>query len=166
MKIGLIGLGNMGSGMAANLLKAGHELVVYNRTASKAQALLPQGARYAAQPADACQGDAVITMLADDGALESVVFGDAGVISNLRKGATHISSSTISVALSEKWLRRTRPAASVLSQPRYSAGRRVAAASSSLQSRARRMRLMTACPYLMPSGKRLFASATILPTRI
>ena len=95
MKVGLIGLGNMGSGMAANLLKAGHELVVYNRTASKAQALVAQGARYAAQVADACQGDAVITMLADDGALESVVFGNAGVISNLRKGATHISSSTI-----------------------------------------------------------------------
>ena len=102
MKVGLIGLGNMGSGMAANLLKAGHELVVYNRTASKAQALVAQGARYAAQVADACQGDAVITMLADDGALESVVFGNAGVIRNLRKGATHISSSTISVALAEK----------------------------------------------------------------
>jgi 3-hydroxyisobutyrate dehydrogenase-like beta-hydroxyacid dehydrogenase len=102
MKVGLIGLGNMGSGMAANLLKAGHELAVYNRTASKAQALVAQGARYAAQVTDVCQGDAVITMLADDGALESVVFSDAGVISNLRKGATHISSSTISVALSEK----------------------------------------------------------------
>ncbi len=102
MKIGVIGLGNMGAGMAANLLKAGHEVTVYNRTASKAQALLAQGARYAAQPADACGGDAVMTMLADDGAVESVVFGDAGMIRSLRPRAIHVSSSTISVALSQK----------------------------------------------------------------
>ncbi len=49
MKVGLIGLGNMGSGMAENLLKAGHEVVVHNRTPSKAQKLVEQGARYAAQ---------------------------------------------------------------------------------------------------------------------
>ncbi len=102
MKVGLIGLGNMGSGMAASLLKGGHDVTVYNRTPSKAQALVAQGARHAAQVADACRGDAVITMLADDVAVESVVFGDAGVIKNLARGAIHISSSTISVALSEK----------------------------------------------------------------
>jgi len=102
MKVGLIGLGNMGSGMASSLLKGGHDVTVYNRTPSKAQALVGQGARYAAQVADACRGDAVITMLADDVAVESVVFGDAGVIKNLARGAIHISSSTISVALSEK----------------------------------------------------------------
>jgi 3-hydroxyisobutyrate dehydrogenase-like beta-hydroxyacid dehydrogenase len=102
MKVGLIGLGNMGSGMAANLLKAGHDVTVYNRTASKAKALLQQGAQSAAQVADACHGDAVITMLADDAALESVVFGDNGVIAGLRKNAIHISASTISIALSEK----------------------------------------------------------------
>jgi 3-hydroxyisobutyrate dehydrogenase-like beta-hydroxyacid dehydrogenase len=102
MKVGLIGLGNMGSGMASSLLKGGHDVTVYNRTPSKAQALVGQGARYAAQVADACRGDAVITMLADDVAVESVVFGDAGVIKNLARGAIHISSSTISVTLSEK----------------------------------------------------------------
>jgi 3-hydroxyisobutyrate dehydrogenase-like beta-hydroxyacid dehydrogenase len=102
MKVGFIGLGNMGSGMAANLLKAGHEVTVYNRTASKAQGLVKQGAHYAAQIADACRGDVVITMLADDAAVEGIVFGDAGVVNSLRKGAIHISSSTISVALSEK----------------------------------------------------------------
>lgn len=92
----------MGSGMAANLLKGGHEVTVYNRTLSKAQALTAQGARYAAEVADACRGEAVITMLADDHAVESVVLGDAGMVKNLAKGAIHISSSTISVALSEK----------------------------------------------------------------
>jgi 3-hydroxyisobutyrate dehydrogenase-like beta-hydroxyacid dehydrogenase len=102
MKVGLIGLGNMGAGMAASLLKAGHEVSVYNRTPSKAQALVAQGARCAAQVADACRGDAVITMLADDAAVESAVFAEAGVLGSLGKGAIHVSSSTISVALSEK----------------------------------------------------------------
>jgi len=102
MKVGLIGLGNMGAGMAANLLKAGHEVTVYNRTPGKAQALVAQGARQAAKVADACRGEAVITMLADDSAVESVVFGQGGIGSSLGKGAIHISSSTISVALSEK----------------------------------------------------------------
>ena len=102
MKVGLIGLGNMGAGMAANLLKAGHEVTVYNRTPGKAQALVAQGARQAAKVADACRGEAVITMLADDSAVESVVFGQGGIGSSLGKGAIHISSSTISVALSER----------------------------------------------------------------
>src|SRR6476661_891805 len=100
MKVGLIGLGNMGSGMAASLLKGGHDVTVYNRTPSKAQALVGQGARYAAQVADACRGEAVITMLADDVAVESVVFDHAGIIGSLRSDAIHISCSTISVALS------------------------------------------------------------------
>jgi 3-hydroxyisobutyrate dehydrogenase-like beta-hydroxyacid dehydrogenase len=117
MNVGLIGLGNMGSGMAACLLKGGHAVTVYNRTRSKAQALVAQGARYAENVAGVCQGDAVITMLADDGAVENIVFGDAGtvgrqgtgnkaigsgILGSLRKDAIHISSSTISVALSEK----------------------------------------------------------------
>ena len=88
--------------MAANLVAAGHAVTVYNRTPGKAQALLEQGARVAAQVADACQGDAVITMLADDAAVEGVVFGDNGVIGSLGKGAIHVSMSTLSVALSER----------------------------------------------------------------
>lgn len=104
MKVGLIGLGNMGSGMAANLLKGGNEVTVYNRTPSKAQALVELGARDASHVADACRGDVVITMLADDGAVESVFFGEAGIVRNLARGAIHISSSTISVELSEKMM--------------------------------------------------------------
>ncbi|MEA2711332.1 MAG: hypothetical protein QOF78_3933 [Phycisphaerales bacterium] len=90
----------MGRGMALNLLRAGHELTVYNRTPDKAQALAAQGARVATQVADACRGDAVITMLSDDSAVEGVTFVSNGVIASLRKGAIHISMSTISVALS------------------------------------------------------------------
>ena len=102
MKVGFIGLGQMGSGMAANLLKSGNEVTVFNRTTGKMKALLEQGALPAARVADACRGDAVITMLANDEALESIVFGAEGVISNLGSGAIHISMSTISIALSER----------------------------------------------------------------
>src|SRR5438876_870913 len=102
MKVGFIGLGHMGIGMAANLLRAGHEVTVYNRTPGKAQGLVAQGARAAAGVADACGGDAVVTMLADDGAVEGAVFGEKGVIGSLGKGAIHVSMSTISVALSER----------------------------------------------------------------
>ena len=68
MKVGFIGLGHMGAAMAGRLLQASHDVTVYNRTPSKAQALIDRGAHRAARVADACRGDAVITMLADDGA--------------------------------------------------------------------------------------------------
>ena len=102
MKVGFIGLGHMGAGMAANLLKAGHEVAVYNRTRARAEPLVAQGAKIASTPAEACGCDAVITMLANDDAVESVVFGDQGILASLAKSAIHISSSTISVALSER----------------------------------------------------------------
>ncbi|HEX3915128.1 MAG TPA: NAD(P)-dependent oxidoreductase [Steroidobacteraceae bacterium] len=102
MKIGFIGLGQMGTGMAANLLKAGHEVHVYNRTAAKMAPLVRLGARAHASVKEVCSGEAVFTMLADDRALESVVFGNAGVLASLQKGAVHISSSTVGVDLSER----------------------------------------------------------------
>jgi 3-hydroxyisobutyrate dehydrogenase-like beta-hydroxyacid dehydrogenase len=77
MRVGFIGLGKMGSGTAANLLKVGHEATGYNRTRAKAEPLVAQGARAAADIAAACRGDTVITMLADDTAVEAVTQGDA-----------------------------------------------------------------------------------------
>ena len=117
MKVGIIGLGHMGAGMASNLLKAGHEVTVYNRTPAKAEALVAQGAKVAASIADACRGDAVITMLANDEAVEGVVLGASGVIASLPAGAVHVSSSTISVALSKR-----------LAEAHRKAGQRYAAA--------------------------------------
>jgi 3-hydroxyisobutyrate dehydrogenase-like beta-hydroxyacid dehydrogenase len=102
MRIGFIGLGKMGSGMAANLLKAGHEVGVYNRTPAKKSDLIGQGAHDCAQVADACHGDAVVTMVADDPAMENVALGEAGLAGALGQGAIHICMSTISVALSER----------------------------------------------------------------
>ncbi|MEB3979711.1 NAD(P)-dependent oxidoreductase [Mycobacterium sp. 663a-19] len=102
MDIGFIGLGSMGGGMAANLLRAGHPITVYNRSPGKADALVRQGATAARDVAEACAGEVVFTMLSDDDAVEQVAFGAHGVLASLAPGATHVSSSTISVALSER----------------------------------------------------------------
>lgn len=103
MKVGFVGLGSMGSAMARNLITAGHTLVVYNRTRSRAEELQPLGAKVAATPGEAASGaEAVITMLADDRALESVVFGPGNVLESLPPGGVHISMSTISVAISRR----------------------------------------------------------------
>jgi 3-hydroxyisobutyrate dehydrogenase-like beta-hydroxyacid dehydrogenase len=103
MKIGFIGLGRMGAGMARNLLLTGHEVAVYNRSRDKAEPLAKDGARVADSPAAACLGaEAVLTMLADDAAVEHVVLGESGIASGLAKNAIHISCSTISTALARK----------------------------------------------------------------
>jgi 3-hydroxyisobutyrate dehydrogenase-like beta-hydroxyacid dehydrogenase len=102
MDIGFIGLGNMGRGMAINLVKAGHRVTVYNRSAEKLEPVVQQGATPAHSVAEACDGDVVVTMLADDPAVHDVTFGEQGVLASLQKGATHISSSTISVDLSKR----------------------------------------------------------------
>jgi 3-hydroxyisobutyrate dehydrogenase-like beta-hydroxyacid dehydrogenase len=102
IKVGFIGLGHMGTAMAGKLIEAGHEVTVYNRTRNKAQGLIGRGAHLAARVADACHGEAVITMLADDGAVEDVVFGEGGVLQSMGRGVIHVSMSTISVALSER----------------------------------------------------------------
>ncbi|MEJ2146967.1 MAG: NAD(P)-dependent oxidoreductase [Acidobacteriota bacterium] len=103
VKVAVIGLGNMGSPMAHNLIKAGHQLTVYNRTRNKAEAFRGTGARVAATPAEAVQGiDVLITMLADDHAVEDVLFAPHNALQAIPTGAVHVSMSTISVALSRK----------------------------------------------------------------
>src|SRR5258705_10240531 len=100
MKVGFIGLGNMGSAMARNLIKAGHDVTVYNRTRSRAEAFASLGARVAATPPEvASDANALITMLADDAAVEDVIFAPGNSIEALAAGAVHISMSTISVGL-------------------------------------------------------------------
>ena len=102
MEAGLIGIGRMGAGIAKSLLRAGHGVTAYNRTRGKAEALRSAGAKIANSIAEACRGEAVLTMVADDAALEAVVFGKGGVLHGLRKGAVHVSLSTISVAMAER----------------------------------------------------------------
>jgi 3-hydroxyisobutyrate dehydrogenase-like beta-hydroxyacid dehydrogenase len=103
MKIAFIGLGRMGSGMARNLLRAGHTVAVYNRTREKAEAFAALGAQVASSPAVASRGaEVVMTMLSDDQAVEEVVFGQDGIASAMKEDCIHVSHSTISTALARK----------------------------------------------------------------
>ncbi len=99
MRIGFIGLGQMGGAIAANLIKAGHEVTVWNRSTDKTDALVDAGAARAARPVDTAQGDLVMTMLADDRAVEDVVFGEDGIVG---APALHVGHSTISIALADR----------------------------------------------------------------
>lgn len=101
--IGFIGLGIMGQPMALNLLKAGHKLVVFNRTGGKAQSLERAGARVATNPAEAArEADVVMTVVSDSAAVEEVVLGKSGILETIRPGATLVDSSTISPVVSRK----------------------------------------------------------------
>lgn len=103
MKAGFIGVGAMGSGMARNLIKAGHKVTVYNRTRSRADELKSDGATVAETAGQAAAGaEAVFTMLADDHALEEVTFGAGKLLESLPEGSIHLSASTISVQLSRR----------------------------------------------------------------
>lgn len=106
MRIGFIGLGNMGSPMAGNLIKAGHLLTVYNRTPSRAEKFRSLGGRIAASPAEAASdAEVIITMLADDRAVEEVIFAPGNGLQSLPAGAVHISMSTISVDMSRRLMK-------------------------------------------------------------
>ncbi len=95
--VALLGLGTMGSGMAANLLKAGFPLAVYNRTHAKAQPLAKLGARVAKSPAEAAsEAQIIFSMLADDNASRDAWSGKDGALSTVRSGAILVESSTVS----------------------------------------------------------------------
>jgi 3-hydroxyisobutyrate dehydrogenase len=96
-RIGFIGLGIMGQGMAANLLKAGFPLTVWNRTASKADALVAQGAQLAPTPKEvAAQSDIVLSCVSDTPDVRQVLFGEEGALHGAREGALFVDMSTIS----------------------------------------------------------------------
>jgi 3-hydroxyisobutyrate dehydrogenase-like beta-hydroxyacid dehydrogenase len=100
MKIGVIGLGRMGRGIAGRVLGAGHDLAVYNRTPGKDADLVAAGARSVASIALACeQRDVVVTMLADDAALDAVALGAGGVRDSLPVGAIHMVMGTHGVGI-------------------------------------------------------------------
>jgi 3-hydroxyisobutyrate dehydrogenase len=101
--VGFIDLGLMGRPMAANLLKAGYDLTLWNRTASRADALVAQGAKRAATPRDvAAASEVVFTIVSDPPALESVLWGETGVFAGLRRGTVLVDSSTVSPGLARR----------------------------------------------------------------
>ncbi|HSY82592.1 MAG TPA: NAD(P)-dependent oxidoreductase [Gemmatimonadaceae bacterium] len=103
MRIGFVGLGRMGVGMAGRLVDAGHSLAVYNRTAQRGEELRERGAVLAETPEAAARGaEVVFTMLADDPAVEHVVFAADGILAAMGNNAVHVSASTISVSLARR----------------------------------------------------------------
>jgi 3-hydroxyisobutyrate dehydrogenase-like beta-hydroxyacid dehydrogenase len=103
MKVGFAGLGNMGSAMARDLIKAGHSLIIYNRTRARAEEFRALGAKVADSPTEAASDvEAFITMLADDHAVESVILEPGRAIQALPRQGVHVSMSTISVAFSRR----------------------------------------------------------------
>jgi len=103
MNLAFLGLGNMGNFMARNLLLAGHNVTVWNRTRSKCEEFRALGARIADSISGAArEAEIAITMLADDHAVSGAVLSAGGVAESLAPGAVHVSSSTVSVALSQQ----------------------------------------------------------------
>jgi 3-hydroxyisobutyrate dehydrogenase len=101
--VGIIGLGLMGRPMAANVLKAGYDLTLWNRTASRADALVAQGAKRAATPREvASASEVVFTIVSDPAALESVLWGETGVFAGLRRGSVLVDSSTVTPVLARR----------------------------------------------------------------
>src|SRR4051812_9020190 len=102
MRVGFIGLGRMGQGMVRNLLRAGHEVTVWNRTPEAAQALAGDGAKVAASASEACGAEVLITMLADDHALETVVLPDGRLLTAGRPVTAHLAMGTHGLAAAEQ----------------------------------------------------------------
>ena len=102
MRVGFIGLGAMGSGMAARLIEAKHEVLVWNRSSGPADDLVKHGARRVDNPQDAFAGDAVITMLADDDAVRGVIL-TPGILQRVaNKKLVHVVASTVSVSFARE----------------------------------------------------------------
>lgn len=157
MKAGFIGLGAMGLPMAQNLVQSGHRITVYNRTRSRADAAAASGAAIAATPGGACADGVVMTMLADDRAVESVTFGAGGLLDSLAAGGVHVSMSTISVALSERLARAHQErdqkfvSSPVFGRPDAAAARRLVVVAAGATDAVERVR-----PLLDAVGRKLF----------
>ena len=162
MKLGVLGLGKMGVGIASNLIKAGHDVIVWNRSAAKLEPLIALGAISAATPRQAAAGrEAIITMLADDAALHSVAYGEDGFIAGLEENALHISMSTIATTTAEKFsqdhaARRQR----FISAPVFGRPEAAAAAKLFVLAAGKEADLQTAAPVFSAVGQRVFKLGT------
>jgi 3-hydroxyisobutyrate dehydrogenase-like beta-hydroxyacid dehydrogenase len=157
MKVGFIGLGAMGLPIARNVLKAQHAVTVYNRTLSRADSLRAEGAEVAASVAAASGGDVVMTMLADDPAVEATVFGEDGMLHALPSGGVHVSLSTISTELSRRLAEahaergQQYVAAPVFGRPDAAAAQRLVVVAAGPSPTVERVR-----PLLEAIGRKLF----------
>ena len=153
-----LGLGQMGSAMAANLIKAGHRVRVWNRTPAAADKLVREGAERAATPAEAARDASVVfTMLANDEAVESVAFGDHGFAPSLAAEAIHVSMSTISVALAETLVQQHRDRGQAfISAPVFGRPEAAAAAKLFIAVAGASTSIVRVAPLLEAMGQRIF----------
>jgi 3-hydroxyisobutyrate dehydrogenase-like beta-hydroxyacid dehydrogenase len=157
MKAGFVGLGAMGQGMARSLVRAGHEVTVWNRTRERADALARDGAKVARTPAEAAQAGVVFSMVSEDRALDAVVSGPEGILAGLPKGGVHVSASTIGLDTAERLARAHEEAGRhLVSAPVF--GRPDAAAAGKLVVVAAgpEAAIQTARPLLEALGPKLF----------
>jgi 3-hydroxyisobutyrate dehydrogenase-like beta-hydroxyacid dehydrogenase len=163
MKVGFIGLGRMGVGMAGRVTNGGHDLIVYTRTPEKASELAQAGARVAESVTGACEDrEVVITMVADDAALEAVALGKGGVRDSISDGAIHMVMGTHGVAAIEKLTgahaesNQFLVAAPVLGRPDMAAsGQLVIVAAGSTEA------VQQCGPLLESIGKRTFETGSV-----
>ncbi len=157
MDLGLVGLGAMGSAMARVLLGAGHRLVVWNRTRERAAPLAKEGATVAATPAEAARRGVVLSMLADDRAVEEVATRPEGLLAGLPQGGVHVSMSTIGPETAEALARaheargRRLVSAPVFGRPEAAAAAKLFVLASGPADAVERVR-----PALEALGQRLF----------
>lgn len=104
MYVGFIGLGQMGRAIAANVLRAGHKLLVWNRSEAPMRELASLGAEMAVVPADTARADVLMSMLADDSVVRGVLIGQ-GVLERMRAGSVHVNLATVSVACAQELAR-------------------------------------------------------------
>jgi 3-hydroxyisobutyrate dehydrogenase-like beta-hydroxyacid dehydrogenase len=158
MRIGFIGLGQMGAGIAANLLRARHEVAVWNRSADKARPLVEAGATLVENPkAAAALSEVTFSMLADDAALKAVLNGEHGILAGLRPSALHVSMSTIGVATADEIasLHRSR-GQRFLCAPVFGRPEAAAAAKLFVVASGEAQSLQTATPLLAEISQRVF----------
>jgi 3-hydroxyisobutyrate dehydrogenase-like beta-hydroxyacid dehydrogenase len=157
MKAGFVGLGAMGQGMARSLLRAGHEVTVWNRTRGRAEALAGDGARVAATPAEAARAGVVFTMVSEDRALDAVVSGPDGVLAGLPQGGVHVSASTIGVDTAERLARSHEEAGrQLVSAPVFGRPEAAAAAKLVVVAAGPDAAIAAARPLLEALGPKLF----------
>jgi len=158
MKIAFYGLGNMGSHMARNLLRAGHDVTVWNRTPSKAEGFRSDNAQIAKSVAEAGRdAEIAVTMLADDHAVAATVLEPGGVAEHLASGGLHISMSTISVDLSKRLAaEHTRRGQHYVSAPVFGRPEAAAAAKLFVVAAGNPTAIEQAKPVLEAIGQRTF----------
>lgn len=157
MDLGFVGLGAMGTGMARVLLRAGNRVTVWNRSPGRTAPLAAEGAAVAGTPAEAARSGVVLSMLADDRAVEAVAAGPEGLLAGLPAGGVHVSMSTIGVDTADALARRHADAGrSLVSAPVFGRPDAAAAARLSVVVAGPRDAVARVSPALRALGPKLF----------